>query len=328
MKLRTYVFVFFSTFLGVFALSGCLNEDNKIPPNCYDGILNNGEEFLDCGGPNCDECNHCINGRWEPSLGESWVDCGGECPVCSPCYNGIQDGDEVGIDCGGTCGRPCTALCNDGLLNGQEEQVDCGGACDACPTCTDGELNGDEVGIDCGGIVSDCSPCATDGSCINGVRDGDEYWVDCGGTTCPSCKDTLFWSWPQSSGGFNFSPTIITDVTFAANVLTIDGLTPGGQTFQLNLAKPPTGWASVVNIAQPLNAETAALGSVLTIQNEGIPYNSSVEEGDVDVVIQRYLLLPPPVNAEFFRISFSGTLGDGGGISLNVTGGTFMGLLN
>ena len=31
-------------------MSGCLNEDNLIGENCYDGILNNGEELIDCGG--------------------------------------------------------------------------------------------------------------------------------------------------------------------------------------------------------------------------------------------------------------------------------------
>ena len=31
-------------------LTGCLNDDNLIGENCYDEILNNGEELVDCGG--------------------------------------------------------------------------------------------------------------------------------------------------------------------------------------------------------------------------------------------------------------------------------------
>ena len=43
-----------------------------------------------------------------------------------------------------------TSTCQDELLNGDEEGVDCGGSCAPCPTCTDGVRNGDETGIDCG----------------------------------------------------------------------------------------------------------------------------------------------------------------------------------
>ena len=50
--------------------------------------------------------------------------------------------------------------CSDGLQNGSEVGVDCGGSCSACvaPTCTDGVKNGNEVGVDCGGS---CSACVT-----------------------------------------------------------------------------------------------------------------------------------------------------------------------
>jgi len=41
------------------------------------------------------------------------------------CFNGIQDGDETGVDCGGSC-APC-ATCDDGIQNGGETGVDCGG---------------------------------------------------------------------------------------------------------------------------------------------------------------------------------------------------------
>ncbi|WP_242155620.1 hypothetical protein [Aestuariivivens sediminis] len=46
----------------------------------------------------------------------------------------------------------------DGIQNLDEEGVDCGGSSpNACPTCTDGIQNGDETGVDCGG--SNCEEC-------------------------------------------------------------------------------------------------------------------------------------------------------------------------
>ncbi len=45
-----------------------------------------------------------------------------------------------------------TATCTDGIQNGQETGIDCGGpTCPVCPTCTDGIKNGLETSIDCGG---------------------------------------------------------------------------------------------------------------------------------------------------------------------------------
>lgn len=50
--------------------------------------------------------------------------------------------------------------CTDGLKNGTETGIDCGGSkCEPCVSCYDGIKNGAETGIDCGGL--DCVPCAT-----------------------------------------------------------------------------------------------------------------------------------------------------------------------
>lgn len=49
------------------------------------------------------------------------------------CANGEKDGDEIGIDCGGSC-APCPETCEDGILNQGEERADCGGPCSPCPT--------------------------------------------------------------------------------------------------------------------------------------------------------------------------------------------------
>jgi hypothetical protein len=49
-------------------------------------------------------------------------------PTCS---DGIQNGTETGIDCGGTC-PACAPGCSDGIQNGTETGVDCGGTCPPC----------------------------------------------------------------------------------------------------------------------------------------------------------------------------------------------------
>ncbi|MCB0382620.1 MAG: T9SS type A sorting domain-containing protein [Psychroserpens sp.] len=54
------------------------------------------------------------------------------------------------------------ATCNDGIQNGMETGVDCGGPdCPSCPeTCSDGIQNQGETGVDCGG--PNCPPCPPD----------------------------------------------------------------------------------------------------------------------------------------------------------------------
>lgn len=114
--------------------------------------------------------------------------CGG--PVEPTCNDGVQNGDETGVDCGGpdcpACPEPS---CDDGLQNGDETGVDCGGAnCPPCtgPTCDDGVQNGDETGIDCGG--ADCPACPA--TCSDGIQNGDETGIDCGGSNCDPCNVT------------------------------------------------------------------------------------------------------------------------------------------
>lgn len=81
----------------------------------------------------------------------------GELPTCT---DNVQNGDETGVDCGGSC-APCPT-CYDNIQNQGETGVDCGGPCTACPTCFDNIQNGDETGIDCGGS---CSPCPETTGC-------------------------------------------------------------------------------------------------------------------------------------------------------------------
>jgi len=58
---------------------------------------------------------------------------------CSPpvCDDGLQNGSEGGVDCGGTSN--CPDCCNNGVQDDGETGIDCGGAnCATCPSCPDG----------------------------------------------------------------------------------------------------------------------------------------------------------------------------------------------
>ena len=98
----------------------------------------------------------------------------------SPGSNGTINGNGCG-DTGPTC--------DDGIMNGQETGVDCGGPdCDDCPpvpTCDDGIMNGQETGVDCGG--PDCADCPPVPTCDDGIMNGQETGVDCGGPDCAAC---------------------------------------------------------------------------------------------------------------------------------------------
>jgi len=105
------------------------------------------------------------------------------------CTDGIQNGQETGVDCGGPL-CPACPTCNDGIQNGTETGIDCGGNCPACTTCNDGIQNGNETGIDCGGS---CSPCGNGNTVtISGsyFEAGWDNWID-GGTDCYRYQGTL-----------------------------------------------------------------------------------------------------------------------------------------
>ncbi len=89
---------------------------------CSDGIQNQGETGIDCGGP-CTACATCDDGI--QNQGETGVDCGGPCTACPTCDDGIQNQGETGVDCGGPC-APCNTGggCVDVVID--EEDFDSG----------------------------------------------------------------------------------------------------------------------------------------------------------------------------------------------------------
>jgi len=171
---------------------------NCLADGCYDFVINDAYgDGICCGYGNgsysvTDANGNSLASGASFSSSETTNFClgGGPAPTCE---DGVLNGDETGVDCGGSCAACPT--CDDGVLNGDETGVDCGGSCAACPTCDDGVLNGDETGIDCGGS---CSPCDTGGPCSyieinsNNFDSGWGIWND-GGSDCRrSARDAAY----------------------------------------------------------------------------------------------------------------------------------------
>ncbi|MFH1506305.1 MAG: hypothetical protein ABIE94_04960 [archaeon] len=123
------------------------------------------------------------------------------------CNNGIEDGNETDIDCGGVCegcgeneycdsnsdcesgacvSGECTtpvSLCSNGVKDGDETDIDCGGSCTAC-----GINKSCEYDPDC--ITGYChnGTICKEATCDDGVKNGGESDIDCGGP-CPVCPN-------------------------------------------------------------------------------------------------------------------------------------------
>lgn len=138
----------------------------------------------DCNG-GCDDGLGCCAGTTGPcmtSCGSTGTrTCSGTCSwgSCAPpaeTCNGVNDDCDAFVDEG--CGS-----CTDGVQNGLETDVDCGGA-GSCPRCPAGAMCGS--GSDCATLLCSGGVCI---SCTDGVQNGSETDVDCGGGLCPACSD-------------------------------------------------------------------------------------------------------------------------------------------
>jgi len=115
-----------------------VNCSSGVPacPTCTDGIQNQGETGVDCGGP-CPACTgSCFDGIQNGT--ETGVDCGGTCPACPTCFDGIQNQGETGVDCGGPCALTCTT-----------NSTPVSSACGVCPVAAQATVfptNCDQVG--------------------------------------------------------------------------------------------------------------------------------------------------------------------------------------
>lgn len=77
-----------------------------------------------------------------------------------------------------------TASCSDGIEDGSETDIDCGGV--SCASCADGKKC--IVGTDCQSRVCATGTCQAP-TCSDGVENGAETDIDCGGGTCSQCSN-------------------------------------------------------------------------------------------------------------------------------------------
>ena len=145
--------------------------------------------------------------RFEGCDGSAWT------PFALPsCSDGVKNGNETDVDCGGSCpgqcaaGGACTAnadcataycnpqhvcalpSCTDGIKNGDETDVDCGGSCGKCQAS-----KACQTGPDCDSSVCLLGICALP-SCWDGLQNGNETDKDCGGGSssgCQACANAL-----------------------------------------------------------------------------------------------------------------------------------------
>ena len=127
------------------------------------------------GGPTAPSCSDGVGNG-----GESDVDCGGPCAACAAGDACAGAGDcASGVCAGSTCQAP---TCADGVENGDETGTDCGGGCPGACAAGAGCL----AAADCDSGVCETTVCQAP-SCGDGVANGDESDVDCGGSCATAC---------------------------------------------------------------------------------------------------------------------------------------------
>lgn len=116
------------------ANGGLLSQDCKT--TCGDGTQNSDETDLDCGGSFCGPCavgkkcasntdcesNTCESGQCiaakctDDSQCSEGLKCNVDSGNCEGCGDGVQNGDESDVDCGGACSKKCdlSQKCNSG----------------------------------------------------------------------------------------------------------------------------------------------------------------------------------------------------------------------
>ncbi|MBS2012324.1 MAG: hypothetical protein JST00_05535 [Deltaproteobacteria bacterium] len=126
----------------------------------------------------------------------------GKCRDVAPA-DGVKNGDETDVDCGGTASPACADGKGCAIAADCTSGVCTGGICQV-PSGTDGVKNGDETGVDCGGSTTKAKRCPTGEGCLvdgdcdkakcdttqkkclpptheDGIKNLDETGIDCGG---------------------------------------------------------------------------------------------------------------------------------------------------
>ena len=181
------------SFLGI---ASCDSDTNPRPGTL--GSSSSGSSSSGAGGSSSSGSSS------SSSSGEAGNGGSGGAVMQGHCTNGLEDGDEKGIDCGGV---DCAACVGDSCAMATDcaSQSCVNGTC-VPPSCSDSVKNGTETDKDCGG--PDCDNCPDNAACVvpedcingvcnngicfpsscsDGVSNGSETGIDCGGLACPHC---------------------------------------------------------------------------------------------------------------------------------------------
>jgi hypothetical protein len=93
--------------------SGICTNNVCVAPSCMDGKQNGFETDIDCGGATCPLCADTLG-----------------CSAPADCVSGVCKPTSMGLP--DVCVAPS---CTDGVQNGDEAGIDCGGTTSACPPC-------------------------------------------------------------------------------------------------------------------------------------------------------------------------------------------------
>ena len=175
-------------------------------PSCNNRKQDEQETDVDCGGPLCGPCMNGASCATHGDCASKLCETNTQTCLLWNCANGIQDGKETDVDCGGpaclACGiaRVCMAdtdcasgfcdqsstcrvpSCGNGVQDGSETDTDCGGG--SCGPCEQGRSCSSDT--DCSTTLCLDEVCSPQ-SCKNGRVDASETDVDCGGEWCPRC---------------------------------------------------------------------------------------------------------------------------------------------
>jgi hypothetical protein len=142
-------------------------------PACMNEMLDTGEVDVDCGGdcPGCPDGTDCTMD----------ADCrSGRCDddsVCSSCSDGVQNGDESDVDCGGTDCSPCWGGESCGGASDCMSGVCTSGSCEGAEVYLEEDFGGSDGGWVAGGATSSWEYGTPSTATIDSAYTGTEVWV-------------------------------------------------------------------------------------------------------------------------------------------------------
>lgn len=196
--------------------SDCGDDNECTVDKCVDTVCENSPKAKEtaCGAGSasvCDgdgKCVECVTSADCAANHPMKPICDTRDQTCVSCTDGVKNGKETDVDCGGPdCGaclaKPCdpskgAAACGNNTFCSPLDNICCStaciGKCEACVEAKTGQPNGTcapiPLGTDpdkeCEGLGS-CGATPGKCRCEDGVKNADESDVDCGGATCARC---------------------------------------------------------------------------------------------------------------------------------------------